>query len=472
MTRMSITSVVSLYRSEPKGEIVYITRLDLHSYRRFEQFSVKFDPELTVIVARNGQGKTTVLEATVAALGPFIGAFDEGRGQHLLQSDVHRKTTSEQWPSNEPQYPVVVAAELTHDRDRIISWSRRLNSGKKGAKTTVKEAAPLNAWAKSLQNEVRAGQAVDLPVVAYYSSNRLWLSNMNRRSKSSETLTKSRTAAYEGALSTSIASFYQLEGWMKTTYLASLQEHERPFGNNRFASWLAGVSDCVDYVMAAEGWAGFKFNFALGELSMDHPDHGDLPVSMLSDGVRAIISLVGDLALRCVRLNPHLGSDAPKLTKGIVLIDEVDLHLHPSWQQRVVQTLRNAFPRVQFIVTTHSPQVISTVSSQQTRIVQKDDDGLWQAYVPDEQVKGLESSVALSDVMGVNPVPDVDEAKWIDEYTYLVENGRESSEAGRDLRNKLENAYGMSHRVLIEADRLARFQALKVGLRNQQRGNR
>ncbi|KWR73194.1 ATP-binding protein [Arthrobacter sp. W1] len=450
---------------------MHITRLDLQSYRRFEQFSIELDPKLTVIVARNGQGKTTVLEAVVAALGPFVGAFDEGRGHHLQQSDVHRKTTSEQWPANEPQYPVIVSAELARDGDSNIEWSRRLNSGKKGSKTTVKEAAPLVSWGKTLQNDVREGIPIDLPVVAYYSSNRLWLSNMNRRSRSSAILTKSRTAAYEDALATSVASFFQLEEWMKTTYLASMQESVRADRTNRFAGWLVGVSNCVDYVMAEEGWADFKFNFALDELSMDHPDHGVLPVSMLSDGVRAIISLVGDLALRCVRLNPHLGVDAPNRTKGIVLIDEVDLHLHPSWQQRVVRTLRNAFPEVQFILTTHSPQVISTVSSNQTRIVQRDHDGRWQAFPPDEQVKGLESSVALSDVMGVSPVPDIPESKMIRDYSYLVESGKKESGEGLALRKQLEGLYGPTHRVLIEADRLDRFQVLKTGLRKRQRNN-
>lgn len=450
---------------------MHITRLDLQSYRRFEQFSIELDPKLTVIVARNGQGKTTVLEAVVAALGPFVGAFDEGRGHHLQQSDVHRKTTSEQWPANEPQYPVIVSAELARDGDSNIEWSRRLNSGKKGSKTTVKEAAPLASWGKTLQNDVREGIPIDLPVVAYYSSNRLWLSNMNRRSRSSAILTKSRTAAYEDALATSVASFFQLEEWMKTTYLASMQESVRADRTNRFAGWLVGVSNCVDYVMAEEGWADFKFNFALDELSMDHPDHGVLPVSMLSDGVRAIISLVGDLALRCVRLNPHLGVDAPNRTKGIVLIDEVDLHLHPSWQQRVVRTLRNAFPEVQFILTTHSPQVISTVSSNQTRIVQRDHDGRWQAFPPDEQVKGLESSVALSDVMGVSPVPDIPESKMISDYSYLVESGKKESGEGLALRKQLEGLYGPTHRVLIEADRLDRFQVLKTGLRKRQRNN-
>ncbi len=74
-----------------------------------------------------------------------------------------------------------------------------------------------------------------------------------------------------------------------------------------------------------------------------------------------MLALVGDIAYRCYKLNAHLGEEAPQRTHGIVMIDEVDMHLHPSWQQTVLTDLCSAFPKLQFIVTTHSPQVLSTV---------------------------------------------------------------------------------------------------------------
>lgn len=191
---------------------------------------------------------------------------------------------------------------------------------------------------------------------------------------------------------------------------------------------------------------------------MIHPDHGELPISMLSDGVRSVISLVADLALRCVRLNPALGEQAPFLTPGVVLIDEVDLHLHPAWQQRIVSSLRQAFPEVQFILTTHSPQVLSTVHSSQIRVVDRDQDGRWQAVAPEAEVKGLESAVALSDVMSVDPVPDLDESRLVRRYTDLIEKGQAMSGDGVLAREQLEQLYGESSSVLIDADRLIRFQ--------------
>lgn len=443
------------------GANLHIRHLDLQAYRRFEQFSIDFDPKLTVIAARNGQGKTTVLEAIASALGPFVGAFDEARGQHLVQTDAHRRVVG-QWPANEPLYPVIVAAELVRDDGSSISWSRHLNSGKKGAKTTTKEAAPLAQWGKTLQDGVRRGTDVDLPVVAYYSSKRLWLSQKNYGTRNTGILAQSRTAAYEESLASTVSSFTQLELWMQRASLAALQLRDRQDAASGFEYWLAGVSKAVDSVMSGERWGQFKYSFALDELSMVHPDHGELPVSMLSDGVREVIGLVADLALRCVRLNPHLGADAPLISRGIVLIDEVDLHLHPAWQQRIVESLRSAFPQVQFVLTTHSPQVLSTVESKNIRVVLRDGDGPWQALTPETEVKGLESSVALNEVMDVNPVPDVGQAKLIRDYTMLIEQDAQDTGEGRRLRTQLVDFYGQAHPVLRSADRLKRFQEMKA----------
>jgi predicted ATP-binding protein involved in virulence len=100
--------------------------------------------------------------------------------------------------------------------------------------------------------------------------------------------------------------------------------------------------------------------------------------------------MVADLAHRCVRLNPHFGAEAAVRSPGLVLIDEVDMHLHPAWQQSVLAALRRAFKNMQFIVTTHSPQVISTVPARCIRIL----DGAAVASAP-PGTQGAESSRVL-----------------------------------------------------------------------------
>ncbi|HQQ70072.1 MAG TPA: AAA family ATPase [Alicycliphilus sp.] len=393
-----------------------LSQLTLHNYRRFEDFAIDFHPELTVIAARNGQGKTTVLEAIAAALGPFVGAFDFGRTEHIRRTDARYGVVG-QGLESEQNYPVIIDAALS---EPAIRWLRSLQSAK--GRTTVKEAAPLAQWGKTLQEQLRHSADTALPVVRYYSSKRLWVSHKNLATKA--ILKESRSAGYEDCLS-SLSSFVQLQEWMKKATLAVQQQRSIPgYEQSHLQPRLQGIADAVDTVMACEDWSHFHYSLVFDELAMVHPDHGALPISLLSDGVRAMISLVADLALRCVRLNGYLKEKAPQESLGIVLIDEVDLHLHPAWQQQVLHSLRRAFPRLQFIVSSHSPQVLSTVGRENIRVVFKDGQDRWQAQKPDQEVLGLESAVALNDVMGVNPIPPVSAARLLADYIAAIESGQ------------------------------------------------
>lgn len=430
-----------------------LARLLLHNYRRFAGFEIEFHPELTVIAARNGQGKTTVLEAIAAALGPFIGAFDNGKAEHIRRTDA-RYSVPDGGFESEQNFPVVISAVLAQPP---IEWQRALYSIK--GRTTTKEAAPLAQWGRQLQEQLRQGVQTPLPVIRYYSSKRLWVSHKNLATKA--ILTQSRTAGYEDCLS-SLSSFSQLQEWFKKATLSAQQQRDIPgYEKYNLAERLAGIRQAVDTVMELEGWSNFHYSHVFDELAMSHSDHGALPISMLSDGVRAMISLAADLALRCVRLNGYLGSQAPLQSRGVVLIDEVDLHLHPAWQQQVVHSLRSAFPCIQFIVSSHSPQVLTTVSSKNIRVIYKDGQGQWHANEPDQEILGLESALALLDVMGVNPVPPVEEAQLIAEYTASIESGQHDGPEGQQLRQRLLSVYGPTHAVLRDADRLIRFQGFK-----------
>ena len=189
-----------------------------------------------------------------------------------------------------------------------------------------------------------------------------------------------------------------------------------------------------------------------------------MPVSTLSDGIRVIISLVGDIAHRCVRLNPHFGSDAAKLTPGVIMIDEVDMHLHPEWQQLVLNALSDAFPLIQFIVTTHSPQVLTTVKRESIRILAQDADGVWSADMPDEETKGDESATVMATVMGVDPVPQVSEAVDLDLYRQLIQLQQQDTDDANALRRKLDAHFGPRHHLILDCDRMIRLAKFKAKL--------
>lgn len=431
-----------------------LKQLRTRNYRRFAEFEIDFDPELTVIAARNGQGKTSVLEAIATALSPFVGAFDQGKSTQIERTDARFAQVGEGFET-EQQFPVTIEAALNSP---ALHWQRSLNGPK--SRTTLKESEPLSAWGKELQTSLRIDANVALPVLRYYSSRRLWISHRDGASKA--ILTESRTAGYEDCLSV-YSTFAQLQEWMKKATLAVLQHGKQAgYEASNLEARLQGITNAVDEVLAEEGWGSFHYSLIFEELAMSHPDHGALPLSLLSDGVRAMITLVADLALRCVRLNAHFNDKAPVQTTGIVLIDEVDLHLHPAWQQRVIGSLRQAFPKIQFIVSSHSPQVLSTVNSKNIRVVFQDLEAGWQAVCPAQEIKGVESTVALNEIMGVSPVPPVDEAQWLSDYIAAIENGLHNEAQGLALRDKLMALYGAQHAVMLDAERLIRFQAFKL----------
>lgn len=126
---------------------------------------------------------------------------------------------------------------------------------------------------------------------------------------------------------------------------------------------MNGVSRTVLSVMGPQGFNRFHFSLNHNSLVLTHGEDGEQPFAQLRDGVRTVAALVADIAFRATKLNPHLAERANKETPGIVLIDELELYLEPDRQRDVLTSLRHTFPRVQFIVSTNSAEILSSVGS-------------------------------------------------------------------------------------------------------------
>lgn len=166
---------------------------------------------------------------------------------------------------------------------------------------------------------------------------------------------------------------------------------------------MNAINKAIVTCIQSMGWTDLKYSFAAQNLLICHPEKGELPLEAMSDGARSVISMAADIAYRMARLNPDMGEDVTLKTSGVVLIDEVDMHLHPSWQQTVVNDLVKAFPKVQFIVTTHSPQVLTSVPAECIRILHWDND-LVDIEEPTFSL-GAESSQLLRDIQHVESRP-------------------------------------------------------------------
>ena len=174
--------------------------LQVTNFRCFESLTVEFDPQLTVLVANNGMGKTAILDAITVALGPFISGFDTGVNKIRIKDSA--------W-SVESKYPIKLNAAGIIE-DQLIQWSRELKGEK--TQTTVGDAKLLTKYAKKLQLSVRADEQVTLPVIAYYGTGRLWRQSKPNLKYSTDS--KSRLYGYQDALN-SESDFKAVSKWFK-----------------------------------------------------------------------------------------------------------------------------------------------------------------------------------------------------------------------------------------------------------------
>lgn len=454
-----------------------ILKLRLRDYRCFETIDIDFHEHLTVLIAANGAGKTSILDAIAVAFGPYLGAFDEGVGKHFQPSDI-RLSRVRDTASSEMEYaPRGVRLEASGHIPGSISdavdlesiWKRSL-AGPSKSKTTIKDAKELIDYGKRQQEAVRTpGKEAVLPLLAYYGTGRLWQQKKLMEGKLPRT---SRTIGYSDCLdpASSYKSFVAWFRYWNTNALKGQLEASKSgqqYSPTEFDNYIAAVSDAVNICLEPAGWKDIAYSLAREELVAHHDHYGELPVELLSDGIRNMIGMVADMAFRATKLNPQLGADAAKKTPGVVLIDEVDMHLHPEWQQRVLGQLREAFPKIQFIVTTHSPQVLTSVDASCVRLLKEEADsetGKRNTLVKPvlQQTKGVASSDVLTQIMGVNPIPPVEEASWFSDYTARIENGTHEDAEGLTLRQKLETHFGSRHPLMLDAERLIRFQAFKL----------
>ena len=153
------------------------------------------------------------------------------------------------------------------------------------------------------------------------------------------------------------------------------------------------------------GYTDVKIQYSLDtfELFVNYTNKNKvtrIPLSLLSAGYKGTISLIADIAYRMATLNPHLKENVLTETTGIIFIDEIDLHLHPTWQQRILSDLTTIFPKVQFIVSTHAPAVINTTRSNNLRILSD-----YQIAEVSQQVYGNDVNSILNNIMDADERP-------------------------------------------------------------------
>lgn len=279
--------------------------------------------------------------------------------RHIRDDEIYRISyIKSQTTTREPQYPVQIYCQGSIDNNNF-DWTRELT--RKGGKTTRQKATELINFAQRMQLEVSQGRDIILPLIAYYGTGRLWL---QKKEKSVDPLKpSSRMMGYRDCLDAASNQKLMLR-WLKTKEMEAIQKNENI---KVLTSVKQAIANCV------YKWNSIKYDLSEDDLIIKSNQGNSLPFRMLSDGVRNMLAMVADIAYRAAVLNPQLEDKAASETPGIVLIDEIDLHLHPEWQRKVVDDLRETFPNIQFIATTHSPFIIQSLKQGQLINLDKPD---------------------------------------------------------------------------------------------------
>ncbi|MDR0995365.1 MAG: AAA family ATPase [Tannerella sp.] len=416
---------------------MYIDKLRLKNFRCYEQVNVAFHPRFNVLVGVNGTGKTSMLEALRIAMGSLFLGVDKYKDKiaspGILPDDVRLHNL-------ELQYPVVIQTDgifeaIPDGLPYPLTWERSLIT--RGGNTRSLNAQEIKNYSSQMQAMIRnGGMTGNIPLIAYYSTDRF---KKERKDYGVEP-DGSRLRGYYNALDslTNIKFFLDL---YYTETLSTLQKQ------STHSEVLDAVNEAVKKCVDCDD---LVFDVKKQELLLVQRDsHERMPFHLLSDGVRSMLALVMEIAFRCYLLNPHLGKEAAIKTTGVVLIDEIDLHLHPAWQKRVIGDLRSAFPQIQFIVTTHAPLVIGSLTD--GRIFSIKDNDVYD--FPLQQ--GRDANYILNEL----GVAEMDELikKDLADYYLLIEDGKGKGPKALALRQKLEEVLGEDHTDLQRADMMLSF---------------
>jgi len=478
------------------GNRLSLKSLQLTEFRRFHDLSINFEENVTVIIGDNGAGKTSIADAISKTLSWF--------NNNLIKEDVNgRPVTPADINVDAGDYAEVISKfqfDKSHAFEAILG---RVVPGYSGdSPTDVTRIKQFGAMYRHTANN----SSIMIPILAFYSVKR---SDFNLTQSVSENALDETTSNRFSALSDALEGSGKLDDFSELYIeLVNLAEGENtkevkelrskirtleetindvyegipPLPHDPYIARLSSLKEDLASSLKLAHSPKYQRHLDFVNLAIDTlvPEVKSLEVdrstgkprllvdnfgnkvniSQLSQGQKMLVALTGDLARRLVTLNPE--SDNPLHGHGIIVIDEVELHLHPKWQQEILIGLQATFPNLQFIVTTHSPQVLSTVDKGCIRILRFDSDGFASIDTPQHQTKGVRSSDVLEQIMSTFSIPPVDEANWLADYSALVSDNKWTTEEGQKLFDNIVEHFGTDHPEIIKIKGDIRVQEFKL----------
>lgn len=317
-----------------------LTSLSLTDFRGFASLDLTFEPDVTVLVGVNGAGKTSILDAIA-----------------MMLSQVHKAHALGRTPDKFEVHPT----DRRHGSERsLVRLAVTIDGG-------VEELETLR-WARAQNPDRHQSEALSLrhgappPLAVYFPTNRSAL-DIPARIHASEDETV--FAAYNGALEDGASNFRGFFEWYRREEDLENEERLRPPADGVLHARLSFVREAIERLFP--GGKSLRIERRPQRMVIERGGE-TLDVSQLSDGEKCLVAMAGDLARRMVQIAPD--DPAPLDREVIVLVDELELHLHPGLQRQILGRLRAAFPNAQLVVSTHSPQVLSSVHRRSVRLLE------------------------------------------------------------------------------------------------------
>ena len=352
--------------------IMRIQKIKIRNFRGFAQQEVKFQGNMSVIIGNNTAGKTTLLKALQVGLGAYLQSLPIIPGGQAFRRNFTWLDRYKPFDFDKrdyiylPQNPRVdITAEClvetyvdgqlnaqTHE----VSWAREYVRETYTTHTRALAGQIIDYAENLCQYRQGAHTNAILPIVLSFDVQRTEDAQYKKYTRINERMSREEKA-YKMALHDKV-DFKGAKEWLKR-YDKNIRDGKE-FEGTREAFYKA-LQTAIP---------------ALSEVDFNHDEiealvtvTGHVPerhhFSYMSDGLQSVINIVSEIAHRCVELNGFLCEEAIRKTPGVVMIDEMDLYLHPHWQKHILQDFQNAFPRIQFIVSTHSPFIIQSLKANQ-----------------------------------------------------------------------------------------------------------
>lgn len=373
---------------------MFIQSIQLQNFRSVSSLTIKLSERLNVFAGINGAGKSTILDATAILLSWLANRIKTAgaSGRPIKESDIQNNSSSS-----------VLSADLS-DESVIVQLGTSKTRPGMSKKEKSFDLSGLNEKIKQFQKDITENNGkTNLPLLAYYPVHRAVL-DIPLRIRNQHSFSILET--YDESL-TSGANFRTFFEWFRNQ--EDIENENRRYINSLIPpenfefpdKQLEAVRNALSIFMP-----NFKnWTVRRRPLQMEVDKDGQtLIVNQLSDGEKCLMAMVGDIARRMALANPLL--DNPLHGDGIVLIDEVDLHLHPLWQRMMIPRLLETFPNCQFLISTHSPHVLTHVQPQNIFMLHTED-GKFICEHPQESY-GKTSERILEDLMGLETTrPDI-----------------------------------------------------------------